>query len=1084
MLLEKFVKHQARRHFQNILTHLWDSGWRWTPGAIAGVLTILLLQLGAWQQFEQIAYRQLFRLRGEKDLDSRIVIVAIDDTSIAQLGAFPWSRQRYQALLTQLQAAKAVGWTFPLADRGLAEGNGNFGIPGLPLVLADGWDSQPLVSRRTSRSDGMVHLDGTEDLDGLIRTLPVTQNQRPAFSLEVARAAKYAPSLPPRGELWLNWRIAAPQMPTYSVQAVLAPDFDRRLLAGKIVLVGITTQNIDRLGTPFDRYNSANGVHLQATAIDNLLNNRGLHLSNKTLLIVLLLFLTPILSWRLSHGRPSMRLLLLLIISGAWVLLAIVALHCNYLLWVAVPLAAMAATGVAVTFSERLYVDYLLDRQISELWQAHRIAPIASGNVFSAIGAEPSDLVSPALPFAQVARLASLAAEFGRAQSAQAAITHSLSMGLLATELDGRIWFCNSVAANWLQTNVDRQVEQCLIPHWLTVADWQQALVQLVQGEFVAPKEVQRADRFFNLKLEPLIEWQALQSDGNDRPMERSIVGVLIAIEDITAAKQLQSLVLEVEIQRRQELTKQNIALEKARQMAESAVSIKSAFLANMSHEIRTPMNGVVGLTNLLLETPLNAEQHDFVSTIKISADHLLKIINEILDFSKLESGEMQLESIQFNLNEQVEQVIEILANRAHSKNLHLSYWIAPRTPVLVVGDPTRLNQVLTNLIGNGIKFTEQGGVSIDVQPIMSGNEMTHVRFTVSDTGIGIAPENLHKLFQSFSQADASTTRQYGGTGLGLAICQRLVDLMGGRIGVESLPDRGSRFWFELDFQTLAVPIELPLPTLKQVSILIVDPWQHRMQALTRVVGHWGMVPTGLVDPAAFQRGPWPRLALIDWDMGRTYGLIQELLAAAVPVMVMTTFDRYESANAKLGDRVHYIFKPVKSVRLSNLCAELVAPQHQSQVVSAVPVVATPVQRVDVDILLAEDNQVNQKVALRQLRKLGYRVDVVNNGQEALEQLAQKVYDVILMDCHMPVLDGYAATAAIRQLPDRRRDIAIIALTASVMQSDLEQALAVGMNDFLSKPVKIEQLQQAIERWLSQRTRLPFAPTEVTDVTD
>jgi signal transduction histidine kinase/CheY-like chemotaxis protein/CHASE2 domain-containing sensor protein len=1068
------VKKNVRGHFQNFLTSLWKSGWRWTPGLLMAVLAILLLELGTWQQFEQIAYRQLFRLRGERPLDGRIVIVAIDDASVAELGAFPWPRQRYQDLLTKLQGARAVGWTFPLADRGIADGSGLIGLPGTPVVLADGWDGQPLVSRGTSGPDGMMHLDGTEDLDGLIRTLPLSRNRRAAFSLKVSRAAKYPAVLPHVGELWLNWGSAAHKMPTYSVASVLRPDFNRQVFADKIVLVGIATQNIDRLGTPFDRFNSANGVHLQATAIDNLLNGRGLQPGNKGVLILLLLLLTPLLSWRLSHGRSGLRLLLLLASGGGWVVLAIVALHFNYLLWVAVPLATMAATGVAVAFSERLYVDYLLDRQISQLWQAHRIAPISP---------EHSDIVSPPLPFAKVSRLASLAAEFGRAQSAQAAITHSLSMGLLATELDGRIWFCNSVAARWLQTNVEQQVEHCLIPDWLSAEEWQQALAQLARGSYVAPKEVQRAEQFFNLKLEPLIEWQALQSEGNDWPMERSIIGVLMAIEDITAAKQLQSLVLEVEIQRRQELTKQNIALEKARQLAESAVSIKSAFLANMSHEIRTPMNGVVGLTNLLLETPLNDEQSDFVSTIKLSADHLLKIINEILDFSKLESGEMRLESIQFNLNDQVEQVIEILANRAHSKNLHLSYWIAPRTPVIVIGDPTRLNQVLTNLIGNAIKFTEQGGVTIDVRPLASDDEITTVRFTVNDTGIGIEPENQHKLFQSFSQADASTTRQYGGTGLGLAICQRLVNLMGGEIGVDSYPERGSSFWFELSFPTLAVPIELPLPALKGVLVLIVDRWTHRLQALSRLMGQWGMVATSLAEPEQFRPHNRLQLALIDWDMGSTYGLIEELLAAMVPIIVMTTFDRYESVHAKLGDRVHYIFKPIKSVRLSTLCEELTATQIRRKTL-LLPPVATPLPRLDVDVLLAEDNQVNQKVAVRQLSKLGYRVDVVNNGQEALEKLACKSYDVILMDCHMPILDGYATTTAIRQLPDRRRDIAIIALTASVMQSDLEQALAVGMNDFLSKPVKIEQLQQVIERWLSQRSILPFADIEAaqTDI--
>jgi signal transduction histidine kinase/CheY-like chemotaxis protein len=596
---------------------------------------------------------------------------------------------------------------------------------------------------------------------------------------------------------------------------------------------------------------------------------------------------------------------------------------------------------------------------------------------------------------------------------------------------------------------------------------------QLQSGNYVAIKEVQQGEQFFSLRMEPLLDWRVLQSgfgtEAQEPTEETPISGVLLVVEDVTSSKHMQSLILDLEIQRRQELTKQNIALDKARQLAEAAASIKSAFLANMSHEIRTPMNAVVGLTNLLLDTPLNSDQEDFVSTIKVSADHLLKIINEILDFSKLESGEMQLESIEFDLNELIEQVVEILANRAHSKDLNLSYWIETHTPRLVKGDPTRLQQVLTNLIGNAIKFTDQGGVTVDVRPLFCDTTNTTIRITVTDTGIGISPENQQKLFQSFSQADASTTRQYGGTGLGLAICQRLIDLMGGKIGVDSLPGQGSAFWVEVDLLTLSVPVSMSIPALRGVSLSIFDDWPHRLEALTKVVEEWGM---RVIDDS--ER---PQLALVDWSMGTNQEIVDLLVERKVPTIVMTTFDRYESAHAKLGEKVSYIFKPIKSSRLATLCQEMVLPvdKHAVEKTNAAATTSTPYPvsiKENRQILLAEDNLINQKVALRQLAKLGYQVDVAGNGQEVLEKLDHKHYDMILMDCHMPVLDGYETTILIRRLPDKRRSTVIVALTASAMKADLEQAIASGMNDFLSKPVKIEQLQQTIEGWLSEGSKV------------
>ncbi len=1032
----------------------------------------MLFELGAWQQFEFIAYRQLFRLRGEQALDSRIVTISIDDVSIDRLGAIPWPHQQYVDLLKKLQPAKpaVIAITFPLSDKSDVDTILAEEIKKSTVVLADDWQTRdlPMLSNAQLRQAAtqVGHVRSLEDSDGLVRSVQLFQRNDVAFGLAVVRASKLTPPGPDYPQdLWVNWRQAAPRIPNYSFGQVLDPNFDATKLSGKILIVGITAQGIDRLGTPFDRYSSANGIHLQATIVDNLLRHRGLQTLPKWLLLLLLAAISHLLSWLMSYYGQGRRLLVVILAASGWLLLAVSGLYLNLLLWVATPLILIGLTGVGVAFSEKMHIDASIDQQILQLWRAHQVDLISQQN---------SPAISPDLPsFSKVAKLASLAENFGRAQSARAAITHSLSLGLLAVELDGQIWFCNSVAARLVKTSVGENIDRCLVPQWLSRSEWDANVQQLQNGNYIAIKEVQQGEQFFSLRMEPLLDWRVLQSGFSTEAQELTedtpISGVLLVVEDVTSNKHMQSLILDLEIQRRQELTKQNIALDKARQLAEAAASIKSAFLANMSHEIRTPMNAVVGLTNLLLDTPLNSDQEDFVSTIKVSADHLLKIINEILDFSKLESGEMQLESIEFDLKELIEQVVEILANCAHSKELNLSYWIEPHTPRLVKGDPTRLQQVLTNLIGNAIKFTDEGGVTVDVRPLLYNSTNTKIRITITDTGIGISSENQQKLFQSFSQADASTTRQYGGTGLGLAICQRLMDLMGGKIGVDSLTGKGSTFWVEVDLLTLSVPVSMSIPALRGISLSVFDDWPHRAEALTKVVEEWGM---RVIDDS--ER---PQLALVDWSMGTNQKIVDLLVERQVPTIVMTTFDRYESAHAKLGEKVSYIFKPIKSTRLATLFQEMLLPvdQHTIATTNIAAATSTPYPvsiRENRRILLAEDNLINQKVALRQLAKLGYQVDVAGNGQEVLEKLEQKHYDMILMDCHMPVLDGYETTILIRRLPDKRQSTVIVALTASAMKADLEQAIASGMNDFLSKPVKIEQLQQTIEGWLSEGSQV------------
>jgi two-component system sensor histidine kinase/response regulator len=645
----------------------------------------------------------------------------------------------------------------------------------------------------------------------------------------------------------------------------------------------------------------------------------------------------------------------------------------------------------------------------------------------------------------------------------------------IGTDAQGVITEWNAKAEitfGWSRSEViGKSIFQTIVPHRL-----RDDLVHII-SELLASGEAS--------VLRKRIETIRLHRDGHEFPVELSVSLIRTGethhlgafLRDITDRKRAEQ---------------ESIA---AREAAEEGSRAKSEFLANMSHEIRTPLNGIIGMTDLALETDLNPEQHEYLETVKLSADSLLVVINDILDFSKIEAGKVDLELQDFNLRDTLEATLKTLALRVDEKGLELLCEISQSVPDVVCGDSNRLRQIIVNLVGNAIKFTERGEVGLNVRVEAEYTDNLTLHFTVSDSGIGIPPEKQNLIFSPFAQADNSTTRKYGGTGLGLTITKRLVELMDGTIWVESEVGRGSSFHFNARLKKSENPIEVgriaPPEALRGVKVLIVDDNRTNRRILEGMLKRWDMESTSVESGeealvrlfAAQAEGAPYCLVLTDMNMPKMNGfdLIKQIrqrpeLSMATIMMLSSAGHRGDWARCQELGVAGYLLKPIRQSELQEAIARVLGAQIQKV---AIPLATrhtlqeTREPATFLTVLVAEDNRVNQRLTTRLLEKRGHRVVMTANGREALEALAKGNYDLVLMDMQMPEMDGFEATSALREIEKRKGDGVhqpVIALTAHAMKGDRERCEAAGMDGYLAKPIRTPELDAVLEIYMARRS--------------